>query len=261
MALSERAKAALLGALGTPELRDELENEIENITSDEIADSAITTAKIATSAVTNAKVATGIDAAKLANGSVSNTEFQYLDGVTSAIQTQLNAKQASGNYVTALTGDVTASGPGSVAATIASNAVTQAKLDPSVLKFTDVTLSTAQILALNGTPISVLAAPGAGICNVVQSVYATMDFVTAAYSASTDPLEIRYTNGAGAKAAELSNAFLEAAADARELVQPTSPVIPVENAALVAYVPNANPTTGDSDIKLRIFYRQVPSLL
>lgn len=34
----------------------------------------------------------GIDAAKIADGSVSNTEFQYLNNVTSAIQTQLNAR-------------------------------------------------------------------------------------------------------------------------------------------------------------------------
>lgn len=39
-----------------------------------------------------------------------------------------NGKQASGNYITALTGDVTASGPGSVAATIANNAITTAKV-------------------------------------------------------------------------------------------------------------------------------------
>jgi hypothetical protein len=32
------------------------------------------------------------DATKIANGSVSNTEFQYLDGVTSAIQTQIDSK-------------------------------------------------------------------------------------------------------------------------------------------------------------------------
>lgn len=38
------------------------------------------------------KAGAAIDAAKLANGSVSNTEFQYLDGVTSAIQTQIDAK-------------------------------------------------------------------------------------------------------------------------------------------------------------------------
>ncbi len=37
---------------------------------------------------------TGIDAAKVSDGSVSNTEYQYLNGVTSAIQTQLDAKAA-----------------------------------------------------------------------------------------------------------------------------------------------------------------------
>lgn len=52
-------------------------------------------ATIANSAVTNAKVATGIDAAKIASGSVSNTEFGYLDGVTSGIQAQLNSKLSS----------------------------------------------------------------------------------------------------------------------------------------------------------------------
>lgn len=35
----------------------------------------------------------GIDAAKINSGVVSNTEFNYLDGVTSAIQTQINSKQ------------------------------------------------------------------------------------------------------------------------------------------------------------------------
>ncbi len=34
-----------------------------------------------------------LDAAKIANGNVSNIEFQYLDGVTSAIQTQFSGKQ------------------------------------------------------------------------------------------------------------------------------------------------------------------------
>lgn len=40
-----------------------------------------------------ADIPTGVDAAKIANGSISNTEFQYLNGVTSAIQTQLDNKQ------------------------------------------------------------------------------------------------------------------------------------------------------------------------
>lgn len=131
--------------------------------------------------VTDAKVASGIDAAKISGGTISNTEFDFLNGVTSNIQGQLNItvpntrqvnttapltgggalsadltiaipaattsvngyltstdwntfnnKQPAGNYITALTGMVTAAGPGSVAATIANNVVTEFMLTTSV---------------------------------------------------------------------------------------------------------------------------------
>jgi hypothetical protein len=91
------------------------------ITGDVTIAAGSNTAAIGTGVIVNADInaSAAIDATKIANGTVSSTEFQYLDGVTSAIQTQLNAKQATGNYITALTGDITASGPGSVAATLA----------------------------------------------------------------------------------------------------------------------------------------------
>jgi hypothetical protein len=53
--------------------------------------------------VSNDKIATGIDAAKLGDGSVSNTEFQYLNGVNSAIQTQLDAKVDENAAITGAT--------------------------------------------------------------------------------------------------------------------------------------------------------------
>jgi hypothetical protein len=53
--------------------------------------------------VSNAKLGTGIDAAKLGDGSVSNTEFQTLNGVTSAIQTQLDAKVDENAAITGAT--------------------------------------------------------------------------------------------------------------------------------------------------------------
>lgn len=43
--------------------------------------------------VTNAKVATGIDAVKIADGTVTNAEFQYIGGLTSDAQTQINSKE------------------------------------------------------------------------------------------------------------------------------------------------------------------------
>ena len=49
---------------------------------------------IASTAVETSMVATGIDAAKLADGSVSNTEFQYINSLSSNAQTQIDAKAA-----------------------------------------------------------------------------------------------------------------------------------------------------------------------
>lgn len=76
------------------------------------------------------------DRAIVSNGSgqltastTTATEIGYVNGVTSPIQTQLDGKQATGSYITALTGDVTATGPGSVAATIANLAVTTGKIN------------------------------------------------------------------------------------------------------------------------------------
>jgi hypothetical protein len=51
---------------------------------------------IANSAVEDAMVATGIDAAKLADGTVSNAELQYINSLSSNAQTQIDAKAAVG---------------------------------------------------------------------------------------------------------------------------------------------------------------------
>lgn len=57
-----------------------------------IANGAVTNAKIANGAVDNVKIAAGVDAAKIGVGNVDNTEFGYLDGVTSGIQGQIDGK-------------------------------------------------------------------------------------------------------------------------------------------------------------------------
>jgi hypothetical protein len=55
-------------------------------------------ASINSGVIVNADInaSAAIDATKIHDGSVTNTEFQYLDGVTSAIQTQLNTKASAG---------------------------------------------------------------------------------------------------------------------------------------------------------------------
>lgn len=59
--------------------------------------------------VVNADIAVGanIDASKLGTGAVSTTEFNYLDGVTSSIQTQLNNKKGLQETIVSVASNVT----------------------------------------------------------------------------------------------------------------------------------------------------------
>lgn len=89
----------------------------------------------------------------------TDAELAFVNGVTSSIQTQLNAKQATGNYITALTGDVTASGPGSATATIANNAITNVKIDAAAAidasKIANGSVSSTEFQFLDGVTSSI----------------------------------------------------------------------------------------------------------
>jgi hypothetical protein len=54
---------------------------------------------VTTGTLDAARLPTGIDASKIGGGTVSNTEFGYLDGVTSGIQGQINALASGGSYL------------------------------------------------------------------------------------------------------------------------------------------------------------------
>ena len=72
-------------------------NTTVNVTWDsgKLSNEAITSVHIGVLSKTNNSIPTGISATKIADGTISDTEFQYLNGVSSAIQTQLDAKQAT----------------------------------------------------------------------------------------------------------------------------------------------------------------------
>jgi len=83
----------------------------------------------------------GIDAAKIADASVSNTEFQYLNGVTSAIQTQIDGK-ADSSHTHTLT-DITDSG-----ALAALDTVGTAEIDNDAVTFDKISnIDTNRVLA------------------------------------------------------------------------------------------------------------------
>ena len=66
-----------------------------NVPDANITESSVTQHEAALS-IGNSQLTSGIDAAKISSGSVSNTEFDYLNGVTSNLQTQLDSKSSTG---------------------------------------------------------------------------------------------------------------------------------------------------------------------
>src|SRR6056300_1759245 len=86
---------------------------IDNVVSGDITIADTGVAAIGSGVIVNADInaSAAIDATKSHDGSISNTEFGYLNGVTSAIQTQINAKEdtITGAATTITSSDLTAS--------------------------------------------------------------------------------------------------------------------------------------------------------
>ena len=123
-----------------------------------------------------------------------------------------------------------------------------------------VTLTAAQIKLLNTTPITVLAAPGAGKINIIDEIVAKNVFATAAFTGS-NAMEVRYTDASGAVAADdISSGFINTASGiGYEVSKGKSALTPVANAVIVVRVPTANPggATAVGVITLSVFYRIV----
>jgi len=94
-----------------------------------------------TGTISNAQLAGSIDATKIHDGSISNTEFGYLNGVTSAIQTQIDTKLTASNNLSDIT----------TASTARTN-----------LGLGDMATQTASSVAITGGSITGMGSPSSG---------------------------------------------------------------------------------------------------
>lgn len=139
----------------------------------------------------------------------------------------------------------------------------------TTIKFVDVTITSAELLALNATPKTILAAPGAGLANVLVDVVAYKAAGTAyAGIAAGEDLSIKYTDSSGLEVAQIeTTGFLDQAtaqtryAKAFNAASGISSITPVANAVLVMMLLTSEITTGNSDLKLRVYYRTIPTTL
>jgi hypothetical protein len=158
----------------------------------------------------------------------------------------------------------------SAAAATASIAASAAQVAAqSAIQFVDVTISSAQLLALNATPRQILAAPGANLANVLVGVVIYKAAGTAyAGIASGEDLSVKYTDGSGTELTRIeTTGFLDQAtaqtrySEGYRAASGIADVTPTANAALVMQLLSGEITTGNSPLKLRVYYRIIPTVL
>lgn len=151
----------------------------------------------------------------------------------------------------------------------AAGLVTGAMLEEQVQRVASVTVTSAEVLALNATPVSLIAAPGANKALIFEGavLFKAAGTAYAAVAAGED-LAIKYTDASGDEVgqAEMTGFADQTTAQVRYIRPHTaasgvSDITPVANAALVAHMLVGEITTGDSDFDFRIYYRIVPTVL
>lgn len=107
-------------------------------------------------------------------------------------------------------------------------------------------VSSAQILAMNSTPVTIVAAPGQGLTTVVRGITVYMSTTSTQYAAG-GPLEFRYTDASGAQVtATIASAVVNAAAGSSytSVAGVTTSLTNVQNAPIVMRNGTAAYTTG-----------------
>ncbi len=218
---------------------------VESVDTENLVDYCVTTVKIADSNVTTDKLNDlSVTTGKLDDLSVTTGKMALLSATTGVI-----------NDLAVTTGKV------------AANAITSAKLDPSVLQEANITIATGDVLTLNTTPIQVVAAPASGYALIPVMAVLMLDFNSVAYDgiAAGEDLEFRYTNSTGAVLATVeTTGFLDATADETRVVATdytTAAIEPTAAAKIVVWIASGNIATGNSPLKIRMYYRVVPTVL
>ena len=144
------------------------------IAATDLAANAVETAKIKNANVTNEKLATGIDATKLADGSVTNTELQYIGTLTSDVQAQINALSSSGSTSTIAINAINTLADGKIYVGNASNEAIE------VTPTGDVTITNAGVTAIGTSKVvTAMIATNAVTTDKITNANVTTDKIAA----------------------------------------------------------------------------------
>ena len=136
--------------------------------------------------------------------------------------------------------------------------------------YIDTELTSAQILDLHNTPITIIPAQGAGTLVLIKSIYAKYTFGTTAYTKVSGgtgiSITVSYTEFSAANPVTIQPLVINTASDGIGLQIAFGQVIhqdsnwDIFNAPMVlCNLPNNPITGGDGTIKIRTYYSVIPS--
>lgn len=120
------------------------------------------------------------------------------------------------------------------------------------------TIPTASVLTLNATPIEIIAAPGSGKMIRVISAEYKLTYNSIAYATNTT-LQLKTSGASVVQVESTSSALAATVTQSAALFGTGTPSVGqtqlLENAGVNVMVATGNPTAGNSDIKVFVFYR------
>lgn len=222
-----------------------------------IANSAVTTAKIADDAVTAPKIAAGaVGSSELAASAVTTDKLENL----AVTEGKLANGAVTNAKIGALAVDTAQLAAGAVTTSkITDYAVTIAKLNDEVMQQVEVTVSSAELLALFTTPKTIVPAPGPTAYIEFISATLWLDYNSAAYAGvdAGEDLVFKLQNAAGPEVSQQveTTGFLDQTSDQVRQCGPSGAYTPLLAQALVLHLLVGNVTTGNSPLKVRVLYR------
>ena len=120
-------------------------------------------------------------------------------------------------------------------------------------------ITTAQILALNTTPIAIVAAPGVNKMVIIDTILYEYTFLTGAYAGTPGAVTFQYGDPSLAGITSFSEAHITAAQDTVNLTTSavsltTSGFGTLDNEAVYVTTATNDPTTGAGDIDISVWY-------
>lgn len=140
----------------------------------------------------------------------------------------------------------------------------------SDIQFLDVIVSSAELLALNATPKTLVAAPAAGLMNVFEAIVVSKPAgVAYAGVAAGEDLTVKYVNAAGAALATIeTTGFIDQATVQTRFAQAYRVVVATgvndltpANSAIVLHLLTGEVITGTSPLNCRVYYRVIPTVI